>query len=781
MLNINILDCTLRDGGYVNDFAFENSHIFSIVNQLQSAKIDIIECGFLDDKNGKTENSTRFDRCETINTLLNKLPEAHELLFVAMVEYGKVVIDNLPVVTDVKNEIKGIRLSFHKADHLKIFNDAKTLIAKGYKLFIQPIATELYSDEEILAFIKLCNALDIDSMYIVDTHGSMIRDDFRRLYYLFEHNLKKDVRLGFHSHNNLQLSYSNAIDFIEIAQNSQRHIIIDASIYGMGRGAGNLNTELLADYINKRVEERYKIEPLLEVVDEYLTAIYKEKRWGYSLEHFLSASEHCHPNYATYLINKKNLAILEIKRLLSDVPEAERREFNKSLIENIYNVYREQSRLSLKELPESFYRNKTLLIASGKSAEEEKARLLEQIVQHGFQTVSLNHINPYITCDYYFFSNQLRYDEFCDVLEGDKLIVTSNIKVRSNHNSCFVVDYKRLFEYNDLNVDNSAVLMLNLLAINHTIETAVAGLDGYDLQHQQQYSYAEYNRVLDEKTLLKINDDIARAIEVVSQRLHISYLTRSRFKCNAKQKIIGVIPSRYSSTRLPGKPLKEIAGLPMVIHVLRRAQMSEILDEVIVATDDQRICDVVEAHGGKAMMTDAAHNNGSERMYEVSQRISGDVFVVINGDEALLNPKHIDEGVKGLLTSNAPVSLLYNRFEKKNSPADFKVVLNNRKEVMYISRNDIPSDARMDVPFMYKAYHVMCFTNEFLEIYATLEQTRLDRYESHELLRVLENGYKIQGVEVESSAISVDTPEDLDYVRSVMHDDPVFKIYSSAK
>lgn len=141
MLNINILDCTLRDGGYVNDFAFENSHIFSIVNQLQSAKIDIIECGFLDDKNGKTENSTRFDRCETINTLLNKLPEAHELLFVAMVEYGKVVIDNLPVVTDVKNEIKGIRLSFHKADHLKIFNDAKTLIAKGYKLFIQPIAT----------------------------------------------------------------------------------------------------------------------------------------------------------------------------------------------------------------------------------------------------------------------------------------------------------------------------------------------------------------------------------------------------------------------------------------------------------------------------------------------------------------------------------------------------------------------------------------------------------------------------------------------------------------
>lgn len=781
MGKVSILDCTLRDGGYVNQFAFENIHIVSIIKQLQYAAIDIVECGFLDSENGKTEDSTRYDRCETINALLEKLPGAEHPLFVAMIEYGKVTIDDIPEVEDSANAIKGIRLSFRKSDHLSIFEVARKIVDKGYKLFIQPIATELYSDAELLNLIDRCNEIDIHAMYIVDTHGSMMREDFRRLYYLFENNLNEKIHLGFHSHNNLQLSYSNAIDFIEIANSSRREIIIDASIYGMGRGAGNLNTELLANYVNKRVEERYKIEPLLEVVDEYLVAIYKTNRWGYSLEHFLSASEHCHPNYASYLINKKNLSILEIKKLLSILPVEERREFNKTLIENIYNAYREESKLPPKDLPADFFRSKTLLIASGHSVEESRVLLLQQIVKHTFQTVSLNHVSPHIECDYHFFSNQLRYDEFCDVLACNKLIVTSNIKVRSNHQNCYVLDYKKLSDYQGLNADNSAILMLNFFAINNVSDVAIAGLDGYDPQQQQQYSYTEYNRVLDEKTLLKINDDIAHAIEVVSQRLHISYLTRSRFKRHTKQKIIGVIPSRYSSTRLPGKPLKEIAGLPMVIHVLRRAQMSEILDEVIVATDDQRIFDIVEAHGGKAMMTDVGHNNGSERMFEVSQRISGDIFVVINGDEALLNPKHIDKGVKGLLASNAPVSLLYNRFEKKNSPADFKVVLNNCKEVMYISRNDIPSDARMDVPFMYKAYHVMSFTKEFLETYATLEQTRLDRYESHELLRVLENGYKIQGVEVESSAISVDTPEDLDYVRNVMYDDPVFKKYSGAK
>ena len=781
MGKINILDCTLRDGGYINNFAFDNTHIISIIKQLQDAKIDIVECGFLDSENGKVENLTRYDRCETINALLNKLPEQNCPLFVAMVEYGKMTVDELPEVGDKKNLIRGIRLSFRKSDHLSIFEDAQKIIDKGYKLFIQPIATELYSDTEILNLIDRCNAIAVDAMYIVDTHGSMMREDFRRLYYLFEHNLNVNTSLGFHSHNNLQLSYSNAIDFIEISHLSQREIIIDASIYGMGRGAGNLNTELLADYINRHKDHYYRIDPLLEVVDEYLSAIYQQNHWGYSLEHFLSASEHCHPNYASFLINKKNLSILEIKKLIGQIPEMERREFNKTLIEGIYNRHRKESQLPLKALPNDFYKAKILLIASGKSIERDKAILSQQVLKNAYQTVSLNHISPHLTCNYYFFSNQLRYDEFCDNLDSQKLIVTSNIKVRSNHQDCYVVEYKQLLDYKGLDVDNSAILMLNLLAINDVDNVAIAGLDGYDPRELDQYSYAEYNRVLDDETLIQINTNISHAIETISQNVHISYLTPSRFKQYTKQKIIGVIPSRYSSTRLPGKPLKDIAGLPMIIHVLKRAKMSELLDEVIVATDDQRIFELVEAYGGKAMMTDMSHNNGSERMYEVSQSIAGDIFVVINGDEALLKPEHIDVGVKGLLASEAPVSLLYNAFSKKHSPADFKVVFNRKKEIMYISRNDIPSDARSDEEYMFKAYHIMSFKKEFLDTYISLDQTPLDRIESHELLRVLENDYKIQGIEVESTAISVDTPEDLEYVRSVMPNDPLYRQYGKVK
>lgn len=768
MARVNILDCTLRDGGYVNNFAFSDAHILNIVKRLQTAGIDIIECGFLDAERGQSQDLSRFDSCLAINSLLARLPVAPGSLPVAMIEYGRFDVEDLPALTDTENEIKGIRLSFHKPDHLSIFDDAKTIIAKGYKLFIQPIATEQYADQELLNLIDRCKQLAIDSFYVVDTHGSMMRSDFRRIYYLLEHNLSPGTRLGFHSHNNLQLSYSNAIDFIELAQGSSREIIIDSSIYGMGRGAGNLNTELLADFINRRIDDRYQIEPLLDVVDEYLAAIHHETPWGYTLEHFLSASERCHPNYASYLINKKNLSIVEIKRLLASVSAEERREFNQPLIEDLYITYKEKMKLPLRDLPEEFYSASTLLVASGRSVEENKDHVAHAIEENGYQAVCLNHASTHVPWRYVFFSNQVRYDEFCDRVRTEELIVTSNIKVRSNHQSCHVVDYKQLFERGELKVDNSAILMLSLLASNDVSEVAVAGIDGYDVKEKDNYSYAEYNRVLDEDALEAINADLARAISSLSAELHITHVTPSRFRQHTKQRIVGVIPARYNSTRLPGKPLEDIAGTPMVIHVLRRAQKSKLLDEVIVATDDERILKVVEAHGGKAMMTDESHNNGSERMHEVARSVPGDIFVVINGDEALLEPSHIDAGVRGLLASDAPVSILYNRFWTKDSPADFKLVVNRRNEVMYISRNDIPSDAREEVEVMYKAYHVMSFTREFLEEYVTLEHTPLARIESHELLRVLENGYKLQGVEVESTAISVDTSEDLEYVRGVM-------------
>lgn len=242
-------------------------------------------------------------------------------------------------------------------------------------------------------------------------------------------------------------------------------------------------------------------------------------------------------------------------------------------------------------------------------------------------------------------------------------------------------------------------------------------------------------------------------------------------------KVVGMIPVRMESSRLPNKAIKDICGLPMIIHTLKRTQMAKTLDDVYVATDNEEIKALVESFGGKVVMTKKEHKTGSDRLAEAATKIEADIIVNIQGDEALVNPEHIDAGVKALRESDAQVSMLLTKYSKKNSPSDIKAVVNLKNEIMYISRNDIPSDARVELPYMLKAYHVVSFRKDFLITYASLEQTPLEQIEFNEYLRILENGYKIQGVMVDSDSVSVDTQEDLEYVIEKMKHDTLFESY----
>lgn len=242
-------------------------------------------------------------------------------------------------------------------------------------------------------------------------------------------------------------------------------------------------------------------------------------------------------------------------------------------------------------------------------------------------------------------------------------------------------------------------------------------------------------------------------------------------------KIVGMIPVRMESTRLPNKAIKDICGLPMIIHTMKRTMMAKELDEVYVVTDSMEIKELVESHGGNIIMTASSHQTGSDRLAEAASKIEANIIVNIQGDEALVNPIHIDQSIQGLINSDAQVSILLTKFSKKNSQGDIKAVVNLKNEIMYISRNDLPSDARVEVKEMLKAYHVVSFRKDFLIKYANLEQTPLEKIEYNEYLRILENGYKIQGVMVDSDSISVDTKDDLEYVIEIMKNDALYKKY----
>jgi len=244
-------------------------------------------------------------------------------------------------------------------------------------------------------------------------------------------------------------------------------------------------------------------------------------------------------------------------------------------------------------------------------------------------------------------------------------------------------------------------------------------------------------------------------------------------------KTVAIIPARLESSRLPRKALADICGMPMIVHVFKRCLYSAVLSDVFVATDSDEIRSVVEEAGGKVVMTASKHATGTDRIAEAAKEIDTDIVVDVQGDEALVNPESIDKVVQPLIQDpSLNMGILVNPFNRRNSPSDIKVVVDENMDVLYMSRADLPSDARTENPNLLKAYHIIPYRKKFLLQYASWTPGYLETTEYNEFLRGLEKGYKIRAVRVESDAISVDTEEDLAYVRQEMLSDSYFRKYS---
>ncbi|MGB7464367.1 MAG: 3-deoxy-manno-octulosonate cytidylyltransferase [Candidatus Acidiferrum sp.] len=239
--------------------------------------------------------------------------------------------------------------------------------------------------------------------------------------------------------------------------------------------------------------------------------------------------------------------------------------------------------------------------------------------------------------------------------------------------------------------------------------------------------------------------------------------------------VVVVIPSRYAATRLPGKPLVNLAGKPMVQRVYEQAKLAQTVHRVLVATDDQRIVDAVLAFGGEARMTRSDHRTGTERIAEVAAHEAGDVFVNIQGDEPLIDPVAVDTAVAALLEDPpaqiATVATPIRHVPDIMDPNVVKTVLDFDSNALYFSRAPIPwvRDTPQKVHVKYwKHLGLYVFQRDALLEYPTLPQGELEKIEQLEQLRWLENGWKIRVAEVEHDAVSVDAPEDVTRVEKLL-------------
>ncbi len=239
-------------------------------------------------------------------------------------------------------------------------------------------------------------------------------------------------------------------------------------------------------------------------------------------------------------------------------------------------------------------------------------------------------------------------------------------------------------------------------------------------------------------------------------------------------KIIGILPARYASTRLPGKSLKDICGKPMIQYVYEAAQKTRLLNQVLVATDDQRIVDAVEKFGGQACMTSIHHKNGTDRIAEVAHRVEADIVVNIQGDEPLLDPRQIDEVIQPMIDDRTLKACTLCRpiqsEEDLKNPNVVKAVFDLRGNALYFSRSIIPYPRITKDHRAYEHIGIYVYSKDFLMQYVQMPQTPLEISESLEQLRILENGIclKVVVTQFEYTGLSVDTAEDLEAVRKII-------------
>lgn len=515
---VYVLDCTLRDGGYINNWNFGNQTIKNIVDSLVKAKIDIIECGFIRNVYYSKDSSV-FNSMDQLRKIIT--PKSKDVLYAVMIEHHNNVYKLIPEYDKCGIDI--IRVTFRRNEWQEARESIRKLINKGYKVCVQPVGTTNYDAESLLKLLKDVNELKPYAFYLVDTLGVMYRHDMRTFFYLIDNNLSINIKLGFHSHNNLQMSFANAQEMIRLA--NRRDVIIDSSCYGMGRGVGNLATELFCDYVNNNIQQRYLITPILNIVDKYLMPIYAEQRWGYDLPYFLSASAKCHPNYAAYLIRRETLDIENIEKILSLIPIDARKEYSERLIERLYTDYQSseiEDEKAVDELKEKIANREVVILGPGTSIVKEKNKIYDNL--SGRFVITTNFVTDNYRTNALFVSNEKRLGNIGTKIKGC-VLATSNLKIKN----ALVFNYSSLLGEGDAS-DNAGAMLIRILKKAGVKKLYMAGFDGFDVDASANYAVEGYKKSLDYKTAKKKNNDISKQLSLALQGIKYEVITKSKYE-----------------------------------------------------------------------------------------------------------------------------------------------------------------------------------------------------------------------------------------------------------
>lgn len=535
---VQLLDCTLRDGAYIVDSKFGETAIKGIISKLQTAGVEIIECGWL--KNAEHVAGTSFFHVpEDVNNYINE--KSKDSTYVVMIDWDRYDLNYLPEY-DGKS-IDAIRVVFPKNKFREGIEVGKKIKEKGYKIYFQAANTLAYSDDELVELANEINNSGAEAVSVVDTFGAMYEDDLERILKILDKCVDKNIRLGFHSHNNQQLAFANTMHFIKVLNETGRDVVVDASLCGMGRGAGNATTELVVNYLNSKCNSNYDLDSIMDAIDTYMTGFQEKYAWGYSTPFYIAGMYCCHVNNIAYLQNNHRTNAHDMRNIIESLLPEDRKKYDYDLLEQKY-IENQDRKIDDKEAVDKLRSElgisqdaprKILLIAPGKSSLIYQREIKEFIKKDNPVVIAVNALLPEYEYDYLFITNAVRYDyaktAYPEQFDLTAKILLSNIKNKANENE-YIVNFNRAIKRGWPHFDNAVICALRLMDRLHAKEVYLAGFDGFKNIYNESYADESLPTLNPGNKWNELNDEISEMFADVkaTTKLEIIFITESLFE-----------------------------------------------------------------------------------------------------------------------------------------------------------------------------------------------------------------------------------------------------------
>jgi len=491
---VKLLDCTIRDGGYSNNWDFSKKMVREVYRALSKSGIDIVEIGFRgSDKyfDKKKYGLWRFSKDRIIKEVTKGIRGAK---LAVMGDFGKIEMDDF--VDAEESMVDLVRVAVHKNNLKPCVKLLEKIKQKGYSVSLNAMGYTSYSKEDREDLKKMVTDSNLDYLYMADSYGSIFPDQMASL---FEPLLEiPNIKLGFHPHNNLQMAFANSLEAIKLGVH-----IVDCTLYGIGRAAGNLSSEVILLYLELSKGGKYNVVPILNCIDTYLLPLKKEKMWGYQLPYMLSGMYKCHPSYADNLVKYRQFNVEDICVAMDRINKINPVGYSKEILDKIISggmigkmdtsgddkLTRETAKIPYIDRHKG---REFLVLANGPNLLKYKKKIDQFIEKYDPIILGTNNLDGLFIPHYHAFTNKRRFAMYADSVSESSSVMVSQHFDKEMIKEYTTKPYEWIY-YNDrLDVDfdikkgivqcncrTTSVLLLGIAILMGAERVFAAGLDGY--------------------------------------------------------------------------------------------------------------------------------------------------------------------------------------------------------------------------------------------------------------------------------------------------------------